>query len=203
MVGNIDNFNCPLQNHLRLYLLITIEENFIPLGTQSQDSTQVIPSEPEGKGKGKRHSESLITAKKWTTIATQRSRKPQDSASIQGKPALIACTGKITIIIPVVTSKGQFPKAVYNKFVQGTVKGRYPKNIKLVTTSNTDVSPPHLRNLGIPRNQREDRQGLFRTRRLGHLGHSGGWQDTEGNHNHSTIHLPIQQKPQTRGLEGY
>ncbi|MBW0502033.1 hypothetical protein O181_041748 [Austropuccinia psidii MF-1] len=63
--------------------------------------------------------------------------------------------------------------------------------------------PP--RNLGIPRNQPEVREGLFRTRRpgRGHLGHSGGWQDTEGNHNHSAIYLPIQQKTQTRGLEGY
>ncbi|MBW0590045.1 hypothetical protein O181_129760, partial [Austropuccinia psidii MF-1] len=50
-----------------------------------------------------------------------------------------------------------------------------------------------------------DREGLSRTRRPGggHLGHSGGWQDIEGNHNHSSIHFPIQQKPQTRGLEGY
>ncbi|MBW0489110.1 hypothetical protein O181_028825 [Austropuccinia psidii MF-1] len=37
----------------------------------------------------------------------------------------------------------------------------------------------------------------------GHLGHSGGWEYTEGNHTHSAIHSPIQQKPQTRGLEGY
>ncbi|MBW0474996.1 hypothetical protein O181_014711 [Austropuccinia psidii MF-1] len=65
--------------------------------------------------------------------------------------------------------------------------------------------PVHLRNLGITRNQPEERQGLFRTRRsvTGHLGNSGGWKDTEGNHTHSEIHLPIQQKPQTRGLEGY
>ncbi|MBW0535775.1 hypothetical protein O181_075490 [Austropuccinia psidii MF-1] len=65
--------------------------------------------------------------------------------------------------------------------------------------------PLHLRNLRFPRNQPEDRQGLFRARRpgTGHLGHNGGWQDTEGNHTHSAIHLSIQQKPQTRGLEGY
>ncbi|MBW0518221.1 hypothetical protein O181_057936 [Austropuccinia psidii MF-1] len=65
--------------------------------------------------------------------------------------------------------------------------------------------PVYLRNLGIPRNQPEDRRGLLRTRILGtgHLGHSGGWKYTEGNHTHSSIHLPIQQKPQTRGLEGY
>ncbi|MBW0488181.1 hypothetical protein O181_027896 [Austropuccinia psidii MF-1] len=51
----------------------------------------------------------------------------------------------------------------------------------------------------------EDREGLSRTRRpvRGHLGHSGGWQDIEGNHNQSTIHIPVQQKPKTRGLEGY
>ncbi|MBW0544539.1 hypothetical protein O181_084254, partial [Austropuccinia psidii MF-1] len=60
------------------------EENYIPLETQSQANTPVTPSEPEGsKGKGKRHSGGLITAKKWTPIATQRSRKPQNSASIQ------------------------------------------------------------------------------------------------------------------------
>ncbi|MBW0556120.1 hypothetical protein O181_095835 [Austropuccinia psidii MF-1] len=46
------------------------------------------------------------------------------------------------------------------------------------------MSPVHLRNLGFQRNQPEDREGLSRTRRpgRGHLGHSGGWQDTEGNH---------------------
>ncbi|MBW0468044.1 hypothetical protein O181_007759 [Austropuccinia psidii MF-1] len=67
------------------------------------------------------------------------------------------------------------------------------------------MSPVHLRNLGIPRNQPEDREGLFRTRRpgRGHLGHSGGWPEIEGNNTHSAIALPIQQKPQTRGLEGY
>ncbi|MBW0484128.1 hypothetical protein O181_023843 [Austropuccinia psidii MF-1] len=61
------------------------------------------------------------------------------------------------------------------------------------------MSPVHLRN------QAEDRQGLFRTRRpgRGHLGNSGEWQDTEGNQTHSTINLPINQKPQTIGLEGY
>ncbi|MBW0464483.1 hypothetical protein O181_004198 [Austropuccinia psidii MF-1] len=35
----------------------------------------------------------------------------------------------------------------------------------------------------------------------GHLGHSGGWQNTEGNHTHSAIHFPIQQELQTRGME--
>ncbi|MBW0469645.1 hypothetical protein O181_009360 [Austropuccinia psidii MF-1] len=67
------------------------------------------------------------------------------------------------------------------------------------------MSPVHLRNLGIPRNQPEYKEGLSRTRRpgRGHLGHSGGWQDAEGNHTHSSIHLSIQQKPQNRGLGGY
>ncbi|MBW0526001.1 hypothetical protein O181_065716 [Austropuccinia psidii MF-1] len=62
-----------------------------------------------------------------------------------------------------------------------------------------------LRNLVFQRNQPEDREGLFRTRGpgRGHLGHSGGWQDIEGIHTHSFIHIPIQQKPQTRGLKGY
>ncbi|MBW0500662.1 hypothetical protein O181_040377 [Austropuccinia psidii MF-1] len=67
------------------------------------------------------------------------------------------------------------------------------------------MSPVHLRNLGFERNQPEDRESLSRTKRPGggHLGHSGGWQDIEGNHTHSAIHIPIQQKPETRGLEGY
>ncbi|MBW0461295.1 hypothetical protein O181_001010 [Austropuccinia psidii MF-1] len=100
-----------------------LEEDFTPLETQSQANTPVTPSEPEGrKGKVKRHSEGLITAKKWTLISTQRSRKPQNSASIQGKPTLITCKGKITIINPVVASKGKLPKEVDNNFVQGTVK---------------------------------------------------------------------------------
>ncbi|MBW0486346.1 hypothetical protein O181_026061 [Austropuccinia psidii MF-1] len=65
------------------------------------------------------------------------------------------------------------------------------------------MSPVHLRNLGFQRNQPEDREGLCRTRRpgRGHLGHSCGWQETEGNHTHPAIHFPIQPEPQTRGLE--
>ncbi|MBW0524240.1 hypothetical protein O181_063955 [Austropuccinia psidii MF-1] len=65
------------------------------------------------------------------------------------------------------------------------------------------MSPLHLRNLGFQRNQPEDREGLSRTRRpgRGHLGNSGGWQDTEGNPTNSSIQFPIQQEPQTRGLE--
>ncbi|MBW0466607.1 hypothetical protein O181_006322 [Austropuccinia psidii MF-1] len=67
------------------------------------------------------------------------------------------------------------------------------------------MSPVHLRKLGFQRNQPEDREGLSRTKRpgRGHLGHSGGWQDTEGNHTHTSIHFLIQQEPQTRGLERY
>ncbi|MBW0576962.1 hypothetical protein O181_116677 [Austropuccinia psidii MF-1] len=67
------------------------------------------------------------------------------------------------------------------------------------------MSPVHLRNRGFQTNQAEDREGFSRTRRpgRGHLGHSGGWQDTEGNNTHSAIHFPIQQEPQTRGLERY
>ncbi|MBW0508938.1 hypothetical protein O181_048653 [Austropuccinia psidii MF-1] len=44
------------------------------------------------------------------------------------------------------------------------------------------MSHIHLRNIGIPRNQPEDREGLSRTRipGRGHLGHSGGWKDIEG-----------------------
>ncbi|MBW0544328.1 hypothetical protein O181_084043 [Austropuccinia psidii MF-1] len=67
------------------------------------------------------------------------------------------------------------------------------------------MSPVHLRNLGFQSKQPEDREGVSRTRRpgKGHIGHSGGWQDTEGNHTHSAIHFPIQQEPQTTGLERY
>ncbi|MBW0466284.1 hypothetical protein O181_005999 [Austropuccinia psidii MF-1] len=67
------------------------------------------------------------------------------------------------------------------------------------------MSRVHLRNLGIPRNQPEDREGLSRSRRPGggSIGHSGEWKDIEVNNTHSSIHFSIQQKPQTRGLEGY
>ncbi|MBW0535314.1 hypothetical protein O181_075029 [Austropuccinia psidii MF-1] len=118
----------------------------------------------------------------WTPIVTQRNIKPRNSASIQGKTTLTTCTGKIKVINPVVTSKGKLPKAADNKFVQGAVK-----------------------DLGFQRNHPEDREGFSRTRRpgRGHLGHSDGWQDIEGNNNHSASHITAQQKPQTRGLEGY
>ncbi|MBW0559860.1 hypothetical protein O181_099575 [Austropuccinia psidii MF-1] len=67
------------------------------------------------------------------------------------------------------------------------------------------MSPVHLRNLGFQRNQPEDREGLARTRILirGHLGHNGGWQDTEGNHTQSAINFPIQQDRPTRRQEKY
>ncbi|MBW0470648.1 hypothetical protein O181_010363 [Austropuccinia psidii MF-1] len=67
------------------------------------------------------------------------------------------------------------------------------------------MSPVHLRNLCSQRNQPEDREGFSGTRRpgRGHLGHSGRWQDTEENHTLPAIHFPIQQEPQTRGLQGY
>ncbi|MBW0503333.1 hypothetical protein O181_043048 [Austropuccinia psidii MF-1] len=65
------------------------------------------------------------------------------------------------------------------------------------------MSTAYLRDLGSQRIQPKDREGLSRGRRpgRGHLGHSGGWKNTEGNHTHTTIHIPIQQEPQTRGLE--
>ncbi|MBW0556272.1 hypothetical protein O181_095987 [Austropuccinia psidii MF-1] len=67
------------------------------------------------------------------------------------------------------------------------------------------MPPTYLRNLGLQRNQPEDREGLSRTRRpgRGHLGHSGGWQNNEGDNIYPAIHTPIQQEPQGRGLEGY
>ncbi|MBW0491515.1 hypothetical protein O181_031230 [Austropuccinia psidii MF-1] len=67
------------------------------------------------------------------------------------------------------------------------------------------MSPVHLRNLGFQRTQPEDRKCLSRTRRpgRGNLGHSGGWQDTEVNHTPPANNFPIQQQPQTRGLERY
>ncbi|MBW0470412.1 hypothetical protein O181_010127 [Austropuccinia psidii MF-1] len=67
------------------------------------------------------------------------------------------------------------------------------------------MSPVYLRDLAFQRNQPEDREGLSRTRipGRGHLGHSGGWQNNEGDNISPAIHTPIQWRPQTRGLEGY
>ncbi|MBW0587773.1 hypothetical protein O181_127488, partial [Austropuccinia psidii MF-1] len=122
------------------------EDNFIPLESQSQTNIPGTPSEPEGsKGKGKGHSEGLITAKKWKAISNQKSRKPQNSASIQGKPTLTACTGKITIINPVVTSKGKFPKSADNEFLQGTVKESLPSKGTNQRTDNNCPEPEDLK----------------------------------------------------------
>ncbi|MBW0506984.1 hypothetical protein O181_046699 [Austropuccinia psidii MF-1] len=67
------------------------------------------------------------------------------------------------------------------------------------------MSPVYLRDLGFQRNQPKDRKGLSRTRRpgRGQLGHSGGWQNTEGNNTNPSTHFPIQQEPQNKGLERY
>ncbi|MBW0592392.1 hypothetical protein O181_132107 [Austropuccinia psidii MF-1] len=67
------------------------------------------------------------------------------------------------------------------------------------------MSPVYLRDLGLQRNQPEEIEGLSRTRRpgRGHLGHSGRWQNNEGDNIKLAIHTPIQQEPQIRGLEGY
>ncbi|MBW0511304.1 hypothetical protein O181_051019, partial [Austropuccinia psidii MF-1] len=139
--------------------------------------------EPEGsKGKGNRHSEGSINAKKRTPIATQRNRKPQNSASILGKPALTTCTVKITIINPVVTSKIKFPKSADKKIEQGTVKETLTSK---GTNQRTEKACPE------PEDLEEDTLDI------------GGWQDTEGNHTHPSIHFPIQLEPQTRGLEIY
>ncbi|MBW0582268.1 hypothetical protein O181_121983 [Austropuccinia psidii MF-1] len=67
------------------------------------------------------------------------------------------------------------------------------------------MSPVNLRDLGLQGNQPEDRERLSRTRRPGrvHLGHSGGWRNNERDNINRAIHTPIQQEPQTRGLEEY
>ncbi|MBW0467393.1 hypothetical protein O181_007108 [Austropuccinia psidii MF-1] len=62
------------------------------------------------------------------------------------------------------------------------------------------MSPVHLRGLGGPRNQPEERKGLFRFRRSG-FGQYGEWKETQGNHSHTPIHLQAQQTPHTRGLD--
>ncbi|MBW0528955.1 hypothetical protein O181_068670 [Austropuccinia psidii MF-1] len=63
------------------------------------------------------------------------------------------------------------------------------------------MSPVHLRNLVILKNQPEDRQGIFKTIKTG-SGHHSGWKDTTENHTPNSIHLPTQKRPQTKGLEG-
>ncbi|MBW0499703.1 hypothetical protein O181_039418 [Austropuccinia psidii MF-1] len=95
------------------YHSVSVEETFIPLETHSQGNTPVVPSDTEfQKGKGKMNSESLIPNKEWIPIATQRIGKPQGSASIKGKPTLIMFKWRITMINPVVTSKGKYSKEV-------------------------------------------------------------------------------------------
>ncbi|MBW0513784.1 hypothetical protein O181_053499 [Austropuccinia psidii MF-1] len=111
----------------------------------SEAHIPVTPSEPEGsKGKGKRHSEGLIKYEKWTPIATQRNQIPQTSASRQGKPTLTTWTGKITVINPAVTSKGKFPKAADNKFVQGTFKETLVSKGTSQRTENSCPEPEDL-----------------------------------------------------------
>ncbi|MBW0574541.1 hypothetical protein O181_114256 [Austropuccinia psidii MF-1] len=65
------------------------------------------------------------------------------------------------------------------------------------------MSPVYLRDLGFQRNQPEDREGLSRARRAGrgHLQHSGGCQNNEGDNINLAIHTPFKQVPPTRGLE--
>ncbi|MBW0496101.1 hypothetical protein O181_035816 [Austropuccinia psidii MF-1] len=63
-----------------------------------------------------------MTAETWTPISIQRNRKQQNFSSMKGKPTLTTFTGKITVINPVVTSKGKFSKAAEKNFLQGTVK---------------------------------------------------------------------------------
>ncbi|MBW0582958.1 hypothetical protein O181_122673 [Austropuccinia psidii MF-1] len=65
------------------------------------------------------------------------------------------------------------------------------------------MSPVHLRDLGFQRNQPEDRESLSTATRpeRGHLGHSSGWQNNEGDNINLSIHTPVQWRPQTRDLE--
>ncbi|MBW0460474.1 hypothetical protein O181_000189 [Austropuccinia psidii MF-1] len=51
----------------------------------------------------------------------------------------------------------------------------------------------------MPRNKPKGRTELFISRRSV-FGQNSEWQDTEAVDTHTTIHLPIQQRPQTRGL---
>ncbi|MBW0482839.1 hypothetical protein O181_022554 [Austropuccinia psidii MF-1] len=116
----------------------------------------------------------------------KEAQKPQSSASIQGKPTLTTCTGKITIINPVVTSKGKFPKSADKEFVQRTFKETLASKGTNQRTEKACTEPEDLE---------EDT--------LDTVVDSGGWQDTEGNHTHPAIHFSILQEPQTRGLERY
>ncbi|MBW0461926.1 hypothetical protein O181_001641 [Austropuccinia psidii MF-1] len=112
----------------------SVEENYIPLETQSQANTPVTPSKPEGSKAKERGT--------MKALSQQRSGHQLPPRGVENHKTLL---------------------------------------------------------------QYKDREGLSRTSRpgRGHLGHSGGWQNTEGNHTHTAIHISTQQKPQTRGLERY
>ncbi|MBW0465557.1 hypothetical protein O181_005272 [Austropuccinia psidii MF-1] len=183
-----------------VFLFNSVEENYIPFETKSQANTPVTPSEPEGsKGKGKRHSEGLMTEKKWTPISTQRNRKPRNPPSIQGKPTLTTCIGNITIINPVVTSKGKFPKSADKKFVQGTVKETLASK---GTNQRAEKACPEPDDLEEDTLDTEPQtRGLERHGSSCSAPQTCGWQDTHRNNTHYAIHFPIQQEPQTRGLE--
>ncbi|MBW0465466.1 hypothetical protein O181_005181 [Austropuccinia psidii MF-1] len=64
------------------------------------------------------------------------------------------------------------------------------------------MSPVYPRDLGVPRNQPEERMGLFRSIISG-SGQHGKWKETQGNHAHTLVHFPIQQTCQTRGIDRY
>ncbi|MBW0468156.1 hypothetical protein O181_007871 [Austropuccinia psidii MF-1] len=92
----------------RLTPLFMVQESFIQLEAKSQCHIPVATSDTDHMQIeiGKRNIESPITAKKWTPISTQRTRKPHLSASVQDKPALVACKGEISIIKPYVAFEG-------------------------------------------------------------------------------------------------
>lgn len=106
-----------------------MEKDYIPLETQSQGNPSVTASEdrevlPKTKGKQKRHSEVTINSKDWTPIAVPRAKKPRKAPTKPvGSPKQIE-KQKITVINPVVNSKGKLPKSIDHKFVQGPAKGK-------------------------------------------------------------------------------
>ncbi|MBW0524030.1 hypothetical protein O181_063745 [Austropuccinia psidii MF-1] len=85
------------------------------------------------------------------------------------------------------------------------IKGKYPKIIKLLTAWKhypVPCTPQESWNPNKPaRGQRRPLQN--RRTATGHLQHNSVRKETEGNHTRCAIHLQIQQKGQTRGLEGY
>ncbi|MBW0496969.1 hypothetical protein O181_036684 [Austropuccinia psidii MF-1] len=62
------------------------------------------------------------------------------------------------------------------------------------------MTPVHLRELELPKNKPEERAGLFRSRGSG-FGQNRECKDIQGDHAHTPINLPFQQKTQTRGLD--